>query len=61
MATLREAVGTIMEERTGVPLLTWLVSRREEKQSLRQISHEIYTLTNMHVSHETVRAWLVDG
>ncbi len=61
MATLREAVGQILEERAGVPLLTWLMNAKQDGKSLRVIAHDIYTLTNMSVSHETVRAWLVEG
>ena len=61
MSSLRTAVEALLKERTGKRLMTWLMAKREDGASLRVIADELYGLTNIPVSHQTVADWLRDG
>ena len=61
MSSLRTAVETLLKERTGKRLMTWLMAQRKQGASLRDIAEDLYGLTNIPVSHQTVADWLRDG
>jgi transposase-like protein len=61
MSNLRTAVEMLLQERTGKRLMTWLVTERNNNVSLRDIANELYALTNIPVSHQTIADWLREG
>jgi len=61
MARLRDAVEVLVEERTRMPLMTFLMNARKDGKTLRAIAIEVSDLTGLTISHETVRAWILEG
>lgn len=62
MARLRDAVELLLEERIGAKsLMAYLMERRAEGVTLRGISSELYDLTGLSISYESVRAWIEEG
>lgn len=61
MGTLRRDIERQLEERHGITLMSWVVGRTREGRSLRQVAYELYDLTGLYVSNESVRQWLKDG
>lgn len=62
MNTPRRQIETELELRQpNTTLSAWLWARKGENKSLREIARELTTLTNVPVSHESVRKWLRDG
>lgn len=47
----------IIEMKLGRPLRPWIRSRRRRGDSWRAIALELYTLTNVDVTDETIRTW----
>jgi hypothetical protein len=60
---VRRATEVAFEMSTGgmQPLGSWLTKRHMSGVSLRQISRELFEMTGVQVSHETIRAWIREG
>jgi hypothetical protein len=61
MARLRDAVEVLVQERTRLPLMTYLIGARQKGKGLRTIAVELSDLTGLTISHETVRTWILEG
>lgn len=61
MARVRDGVEVIVNQRTGKPLITWLLTSREQGRTLREIAFDLTDLTGLTISHETVRTWILEG
>lgn len=62
MARLRDAVELLIQERTKHGnLMSYMMARRHDGITLRGISSELYDLTGLAISHESVRAWIEEG
>lgn len=60
---VRRATEVAFEMRTGgmEPLGSFLAKRHMQGVSLRLIAQELFQITGVQVSHETIRSWIREG